>query len=124
MKRSTNRILTTHVGSLSRPADLIELYREQAPPEKLEPKLTTAVAEVVRKQVEAGVDIVNDGEYGKPVSNEVDYGAWATYIYQRLSGFEVRDLPPDFSALNSILGSSKDRIDFADFYQSDETGIP
>jgi 5-methyltetrahydropteroyltriglutamate--homocysteine methyltransferase len=124
MKRSTNRILTTHVGSLSRPADLIEMYRGESPAEKLEPRLASAVAEVVRKQVEAGVDVVNDGEYGKPVSNEVDYGAWATYIYQRLSGFEVRDLPPDFSALNSILGSSKDRIDFADFYQSDETGIP
>jgi 5-methyltetrahydropteroyltriglutamate--homocysteine methyltransferase len=70
MKQSTSRILTTHVGSLSRPADLIEMYRDQAPAEKLEPRLTSAVAEVVRKQVEAGIDVVNDGEYGKPVSNE------------------------------------------------------
>jgi 5-methyltetrahydropteroyltriglutamate--homocysteine methyltransferase len=53
MKRSTNRILTTHVGSLSRPADLIEMYRDQAPEEKLESRLTSAVAEVVRQQVEA-----------------------------------------------------------------------
>ena len=43
MKESTNRILTTHAGSLPRPADLIELYRENAPAEKLEPRLTGAV---------------------------------------------------------------------------------
>ena len=114
MKQSTNRILTTHVGSLSRPADLIEMYREQAPAEKLDSRLTSAVAEVVQRQIEAGIDVVNDGEFGKPVSDEVDYGAWATYIYQRLSGFELRDLPPDFNAANSIMRGSKDRIDFAD----------
>jgi len=122
MKQSTNRILTTHVGSLSRPADLIEMYRDQAPPEKLETRLASAVAEVVRKQVDAGVDVVNDGEFGKPMSDEVDYGAWATYIYQRLGGFEMRDLPADFNAINSIMGSSKDRADFAEFYQSGEGG--
>ncbi len=124
MKRSTNRILTTHVGSLSRPKDLIEMYRDQAPAEKLEARLTGAVAEVVKQQVDAGIDVVNDGEYGKPVSDEVDYGAWALYIYQRLSGFEVRDLPPDFNAVRSIMGSSKDRVDFAEFYQSEQTGMP
>ncbi len=123
MKRSTNRILTTHVGSLSRPADLIEMYRDQAPAEKLEPRLTSAVAEVVRQQVEAGIDVVNDGEFGKPVSDEVDYGAWSTYIHQRLSGFKVRDLPADFNAANSIMGASKDFTDFAEFYQSGESGI-
>jgi 5-methyltetrahydropteroyltriglutamate--homocysteine methyltransferase len=123
MKQSTNRILTSHVGSLSRPADLIEMYREQAPAEKLEARLTSAVAEVVRRQVDCGIDVVNDGEYGKPMSDEVDYGAWATYIYQRLSGFEMRDLPKDFNAANSIMGGSKDRADFAEFYQSGEAGI-
>jgi 5-methyltetrahydropteroyltriglutamate--homocysteine methyltransferase len=123
MKQSTNRILTTHVGSLPRPKDLIDLYRDQAPAEKLQSRLTSAVAEVVRRQVEAGIDVVNDGEYGKPVSDEVDYGAWATYIYQRLSGYEMRDLPADFNVLNSLMGSSKDRADFAEFYQSGEDGI-
>jgi 5-methyltetrahydropteroyltriglutamate--homocysteine methyltransferase len=123
MKQSTNRILTTHVGSLSRPADLIALYREQAPPEKLEARLTSAVGEVVRRQIEAGIDVVNDGEFGKPVSDEVDYGAWATYIYQRLGGYEMRDLPTHFNAANSIMGGSKDRVDFAEFYQSGEAGI-
>jgi 5-methyltetrahydropteroyltriglutamate--homocysteine methyltransferase len=79
---------------------------------------------VVRQQVEAGVDIVNDGEFGKPVSEEVDYGAWANYIYQRLSGFEIRPVPEDFNILNLVLGASKDRADFAEFYQSGELGIP
>jgi 5-methyltetrahydropteroyltriglutamate--homocysteine methyltransferase len=120
MKRSTNRILTSHVGSLPRPTDLIEMYREQAPAERLDPRLTSAVAEVVQQQVEAGIDIVNDGEFGKPMSDEVDYGAWATYIHQRLSGFEMRDLPADFNILNSIMGGSKDRVDFAEFYKSPE----
>jgi 5-methyltetrahydropteroyltriglutamate--homocysteine methyltransferase len=123
MKQSQNRILTTHVGSLPRPADLIAMYRDQAPAEKLEARLTSAVGEVVRQEIEAGVDVVNDGEYGKPVSDEVDYGAWATYIYQRLSGYEMRELPPDFNAANSIMGGSKDRVDFAEFYQSGDAGI-
>jgi 5-methyltetrahydropteroyltriglutamate--homocysteine methyltransferase len=99
------------------------MYREQAPAEKLDSRLTSAVAEVVQRQIEAGIDVVNDGEFGKPVSDEVDYGAWATYIYQRLSGFELRDLPPDFNAANSIMRGSKDRVDFAEFYQSGEAGI-
>jgi 5-methyltetrahydropteroyltriglutamate--homocysteine methyltransferase len=123
MKQSTNRILTTHVGSLPRPADLIEMYRDQAPAEKLEPRLTSAVADVVRQQVEAGIDVVNDGEFGKPVSDEVDYGAWASYIHQRLSGFEVRELPPEFNAAGSIMGGSKDFTDFAEFYRSPESGF-
>jgi len=118
MKQNTQRILTTHAGSLSRPADLMQAFREQAPPEKLEPALTSAVAEVVRQQAQAGVDIVNDGEFGKPMSDEVDYGAWATYVYQRVTGFEMRDLSADASLLRSLFGASKDRVDFAEFYQS------
>jgi 5-methyltetrahydropteroyltriglutamate--homocysteine methyltransferase len=123
MKQSIDRILTTHVGSLSRPTDLIEMYRDQAPADKIEARLTSAVGEVVRQQVEAGIDVVNDGEFGKPMSDEVDYGAWATYIYQRLSGYEMRDLPADFSAINTIMRGSKDRVDFAEFYESGEAGV-
>jgi len=108
------------VGSLPRPADLMALYREQAPADKLEPRLAGAVGEVVRLQVEAGIDIVNDGEYGKPMTDEVDYGAWSTYVYPRLSGFELRELPKDFSFLNTVMGGSKDRRDFAEYYASPE----
>jgi 5-methyltetrahydropteroyltriglutamate--homocysteine methyltransferase len=123
MNRSTKRILTTHAGSLARPADLIAMYRDQAPPGTLAPRLSTAVAEVVGKQAAAGIDVVNDGEYGKPVSEEVDYGAWATYIFERLTGFEKREMPPDFNMINAVMASSKDRHDFAEFYQSGESGF-
>ena len=118
MKRSTHRILTTHAGSLPRPADLMALYRELAPTEKLDPKLTSSVTDVVRQQIDAGIDIVNDGEYGKPMSEDVDYGAWATYVYQRVSGYEMRAIPRDSDVANWFMGASKDRRDFAEFYRS------
>ena len=120
MKRSSHRILATHVGSLPRPADLRALYLEPAPPEKLEPRLTSAVAEVVRQQIEAGIDVVNDGEFGKPMSDAVDYGAWATYVYERLTGFEMRDLSNHFDIIKSFMGGSKDRRDFAEYYATPE----
>ena len=123
MKRSTHRILTTHAGSLSRPVDLIAMYRDQAPPEKLQPRLTSAVADVVAKQAAAGIDVVNDGEYGKPVMDEVDYGAWSTYIHERLSGFEMRQPPADFNVVDTIMAHSKDHMDFAEFYHSGEAGF-
>jgi 5-methyltetrahydropteroyltriglutamate--homocysteine methyltransferase len=84
MKRSTERFLTTHTGSLPRPPDLIRMMyakEEGVPvePAALSERVAQAVAEVVRKQVESGVDIVNDGEMSKP--------SYATYIKDRLSGF-------------------------------------
>jgi len=115
---TSERILTTHVGSLPRPAGLLALYRDRVPQHELAPTLAQGVGEVVRQQREAGIDIVNDGEYGKPVSTAVDYGAWASYIYERLSGFEPRPLPPGTNLLAAILGDSKDRRDFPDFYRS------
>jgi len=84
MKRSTDRFLTTHTGSLPRPADLIRMMyakEEGVPvePEALSRRVGEAVAEVVRKQADAGIDIVDDGEMSKP--------SYATYIKDRLSGF-------------------------------------
>ena len=76
MKRSENRILTTHVGSLPRPRDLIELYQQDAPDSTLLPRLKSAVADIVKQQVAAGVDVVDDGEFGKAMRRSVDYGAW------------------------------------------------
>ena len=71
MKRSTDRFLTTHTGSLPRPDDLIRMMyaKEEGVPvdrEALAARVRTAVAEVVKKQAEAGVDLVNDGELSKP----------------------------------------------------------
>ena len=64
MKTSASRILTTHVGSLPRPDDLMTLYRENAADAVLLPRLKAAVGEIVARQGELGIDVVNDGEYG------------------------------------------------------------
>ena len=84
MKRSTERFLTTHTGSLPRPEDLVRaMYaKEEGVPvdaAALAARIASAVEEVVRKQADAGVDIINDGEMSKP--------SYATYIKDRLSGF-------------------------------------
>lgn len=87
MKRSEDRILTTHVGSLIRPAELLaagEAARDggaEATARHAE-TLSRMVAEVVKKQAETGIDIVNDGEYGK--------SSWAAYVLERMTGFEHR----------------------------------
>ena len=100
MKSSTDRILTTHAGSLSRPADLIAMSQARR---SARPKTTTAyaqclaasVADVVKKQRELGVDIPDDGEFGKPVAGNYDYGAWWNYAFARMSGFSPAEaLPP------------------------------
>jgi 5-methyltetrahydropteroyltriglutamate--homocysteine methyltransferase len=84
MKRSVDRVLTTHTGSLPRPADLIRMMfaREEGVPvdgPALAARIRTAVAEVVRKQTDAGITVVSDGELSKP--------SYATYIKDRLNGF-------------------------------------
>ena len=84
MKRSTDRFLTTHTGSLPRPESLIRtMYaKEEGVPvdaAALERKVADAVAAVVRKQADAGIDVINDGEMSKP--------SYATYIKDRLAGF-------------------------------------
>lgn len=84
MKPSTDRILTTHTGSLPRPPDLLQMIqaREERQPvdaKAFAARVESAVQEVVRKQVEVGVDIVSDGELGKP--------SFATYVSHRIAGF-------------------------------------
>ncbi len=118
MKRSTTRILTTHVGSLTRPDDLMELYRDDAPDDKLEPRLKSAIAEVVKQQTDLGIDIVNDGEFGKAMRRSVDYGAWWSYVYDRLAGFEVRQEQAKKGRAAWTFGS-KERKEFAEFYAAE-----
>ena len=84
MKRSTDRILTTHTGSLPRPRDLTVMLEAldagTAPdPAAFDARVRGAVADIVRRQMEAGVDIVNDGEQGKV--------GYSTYVRHRLTGF-------------------------------------
>jgi 5-methyltetrahydropteroyltriglutamate--homocysteine methyltransferase len=89
-------VLTTHVGSLPRPADLIQTMfakQEGVPidPVALEERTRAAVAEVVAKQIEAGVDVVSDGEMGKP--------SYVTYITDRLDGFGGTSQPLTYADL-------------------------
>ena len=89
MKRSSERILTTHVGSLCRPADvlmdIIRKVKRQAVDEKaFLARVKAATEDVVRKQVEVGIDIINDGEQGR--------ASFGGYISERLGGFEARPL--------------------------------
>lgn len=87
MKRSTDRILTTHVGSLIRPERLREIHRRRESGEnvsdaEVETVLTEAVAEIVARQAEVGIDIPSDGECGKT--------GWTAYLMKRLGGLQPR----------------------------------
>jgi 5-methyltetrahydropteroyltriglutamate--homocysteine methyltransferase len=104
MKRSTERILTTHAGSLARPPDLLRMMRARTTDQPydqaaLATRVRSAVAEVVRQQLDAGVDVVSDGEAGGP--------GFANYVKDRLTGIVTREgmRPRIFS----------DRTDFPDF---------
>jgi len=107
---STQRIRSTHVGSLIRPAALLEFIRAR---QKREPYdeaayrrcLADSVKEVVRRQAEAGIDIPSDGEFGKAIS-------WSQYALERLSGFERRQAP----AGGNPFARGADRARFAEFY--------
>ncbi len=111
MRRSVERILTTHVGSLPRPPSLVAAYRSEAPDSPaLASVLRQSVNDIVRQQRQAGVDIVNDGEFGKPVQDAVDYGAWMKYVGARMTGFEIR-------MKQTGMFPGKDRADFNEFYK-------
>ena len=109
MKRSTERILTTHTGSLVRPPELLEFARarQQGQPvdqAKFDATLKGAVATVVSQQVKTGIDVPNDGEFGKSTS-------WSLYALKRLSGFELREVTG-----SNPFARGGDRQRFPEFY--------
>jgi 5-methyltetrahydropteroyltriglutamate--homocysteine methyltransferase len=115
MPQNTDRILTTHVGSLIRPPKLIEFWRliedgKAFDEAAFEACLTESVAEVVRQQAEVGIDIVSDGEFSKGLN-------WAFYIFKRLSGIAVRSATADEMAdPMSSMGGGRDHQAFPEFY--------
>lgn len=116
MKRSSERILTTHVGSLVRPPRLLDLVRakEKGDPggtREYDQCLKDSVAEVVRRQAQAGIDVVNDGEFGKSTS-------WSLYALKRVSGFEQRPVKPGANPF----ARGADRERFQEFYAELEGG--
>jgi 5-methyltetrahydropteroyltriglutamate--homocysteine methyltransferase len=110
MRRSDDRILTTHVGSLIRPPELLRqaAAARQRPEEQARylDALQRATVDVVARQAAAGIDIPNDGEYGK--------SSWANYVLERMTGFEPR---PDTLYEATWLG--RDRFRFRDFMKAE-----
>jgi 5-methyltetrahydropteroyltriglutamate--homocysteine methyltransferase len=111
MKRSTDRVLATHVGSLIRPRSLQEFLRSKQAgmaydEDSYQKCLTASVADVVREQTQAGIDVVSDGEFGKSIS-------WAQYALERLSGFERRPIRQDTA---NPFKRGADRTKFSEFY--------
>ena len=110
MSQTANRILTTHVGSLIRPPELLALLeaRQEGKPiddMAFSETLRRSVAEVVCQQAEVEIDVVSDGEFGKT-------GSWSRYVVERLGGIEFR--PNAVASISAIRG--KDYHDFEEFY--------
>ncbi|WP_129360368.1 cobalamin-independent methionine synthase II family protein [Rothia uropygioeca] len=133
MLNSSDRIRTTHVGSLPRTDELIQANVQRGKGEISEPDfqrvLTDSVHEIVGKQVEWGIDVVNDGEYGHAMASDVDYGAWWHYSFARTGGLETvgdtsfREIlkTPGNGRYNSF-AVRRDWNRFADFYESLDLG--
>jgi 5-methyltetrahydropteroyltriglutamate--homocysteine methyltransferase len=133
MPTSTDRILTTHVGSLPRPERLITLSHERVvegggDEATLAHELEADVVDVVRRQKDVGVDLINDGEYGHTMGYDYDYGSWWSYVVRRLDGVEVDEIelwerpmstkagaaePGEF-----VLGTFADRRDWTAFQEA------
>jgi 5-methyltetrahydropteroyltriglutamate--homocysteine methyltransferase len=94
------------------------LYREEAPDLKLLPRLQSAITDVVRRQADIGIDIVNDGEFGKAMRRSVDFAAWWSYVYDRLAGFEIKKENTEKGRAVYTTGS-RERKEFAEFYAED-----
>jgi len=109
MKRSSERILTTHVGSLPRPPDLLAMVQAKEQGKAVDEtvhatKLRDAVKGIVRKQIELGIDVIDDGEFGKP--------SFVSYVNERLGGFE-----PDIEVpRQSPWAASREARSFPEFY--------
>jgi 5-methyltetrahydropteroyltriglutamate--homocysteine methyltransferase len=136
MRHSTDRILTSHVGSLPRPDELIAANeareRGSIDPARFEQTLSRAVLDVVRHQKEVGIDVPGDGEFGKSMAQRVNYGSWWRYSWMRLGGIEVgtqslydmeaRRSTPGHVVLTSF-GDRRDRATFSVAYNDPESGI-
>jgi 5-methyltetrahydropteroyltriglutamate--homocysteine methyltransferase len=137
MRTSADRILTTHVGSLPRPRDLIEANRVREAGETgdeagFQAKLRAAVDDIVQRQRLLGVDVPGDGEFGKSMGHSVNFGAWMSYAYHRLGGLDLGgpdmlDLAPRRSSPGRLVLTSfadrRDRARFAAAYSDPESGV-
>ncbi|WP_448072425.1 cobalamin-independent methionine synthase II family protein [Georgenia yuyongxinii] len=135
MLRSTDRIQTTHAGSLPRTAELLAANAAREAGESQEgfaQLLRGAVTDLVRRQLDAGITVVGDGEYGKSMSSAVDYGAWWSYSFQRTGGLELdgdtswlteRHLSAPGDVRLTGFAHRRDRQRFAEAYADPSSGI-
>ena len=136
MRNSSERIEVTHAGSLPRPDALLEANRNRLAQggemEGFDEILAQSVQDVVRRQLEAGITIPNDGEYGKSMSGKVDYGAWWSYSFQRLGGLALREggmglVPHQQSGPGDVkltnFAHRRDWVAFAAAYRDPTSGI-
>src|ERR1051325_6966350 len=110
---TVDRILTTHVGSLIRPPEVLAYLDaiergDDVDEQARDAVLTQSVATLVRQQADAGVDVVSDGEVGKV--------NWISYLYQRLAGLEVKPQKPG----GTFMPPSRDRQHFPEFYAEED----
>src|SRR5688500_1524596 len=116
MKTSIDRILTTHAGSIGRPAQLIDLMRRRESGEAVdaavfEKAALGAIEDVVDRQIAAGIDVVNDGEQARPNFHD--------YVFERLTGFERRQKP---AGAPNPRATSREYIAFPQFYADKASG--
>jgi 5-methyltetrahydropteroyltriglutamate--homocysteine methyltransferase len=150
MRDSLDRIITSHAGSLPRPDTLIEANRAREAAATIHPggsarppgpprdepgfqaQLRAAVADVVRRQRDIGIDVPGDGEFGKSMGARVNYRAWWSYSFDRLGGLELGttglyDMPARRSRPGEIVLTSfadrRDRLRFAAAYADPDSGI-
>jgi 5-methyltetrahydropteroyltriglutamate--homocysteine methyltransferase len=137
MKVNTDHILTSHVGSLPRPDDLIEANRAReaggtSDERSFQTTLRNAVHDAVRRQKEFGINVPGDGEFGKSMGHRVNYGAWWNYAFLRLGGLELggssldhmtprQGRPGEIVLLNAA--RRRDRVRFAAAYADRESGV-
>jgi len=134
MNGSRDRIITSHVGSLPRPDALIEANAKREASTTTDERafqelLQSSVTGVVQRQKETGVDVPNDGEFGKSMGQRVNYRAWLSYSFNRLSGLEIlgKPVPPRPSGPHDLvlqgLVKRRDRTRFINVYTDPESGI-
>lgn len=136
MRNSSERIEVTHAGSLPRPDALLAANKQRLAQggelDGFDEVLAQSVEEVVRRQLEVGVTVPNDGEYGKSMSGKVDYGAWWSYSFQRLGGLTLREggmglVPHQQSAPGDVkltnFAHRRDWVAFAAAYRDPTSGI-
>jgi 5-methyltetrahydropteroyltriglutamate--homocysteine methyltransferase len=131
MRTNADHILTSHAGSLPRPDELIEAWGANDET-RVARTLTDSVAEVVRRQKDVGIDVPGDGEFGKPMSQRVNYGSWWRYSWNRLGGLDpngpnLYEMEPRRSRLGQVVltsfGDRRDRTQFAAAYNDPDSGI-